>query len=83
MDCPQCGAEMERGTLRVDAGSVVGTRLRWVLPNDAGGMWGTAGETVEPVKSALIDLDLPGFRCLNCKLLVVSYEGDQNQGERA
>ena len=74
MNCPQCSTEMVPGTLRVDAGSIVGTNLSWISLDNTLRQRKLEDETVERIKYTRYDIDLPGIRCLQCKLLMVRYE---------
>ncbi|UCH37494.1 MAG: hypothetical protein JSV76_07450 [Candidatus Bathyarchaeota archaeon] len=74
MNCPQCRNAMIPGTLHVDAGSIVGTTLSWISLDEPLRQGQLEDETMERIKYARYDVDLPGFRCLQCKLLVVRHE---------
>jgi transcription initiation factor IIE alpha subunit len=72
MKCPKCGEEMEKGTLRAGSGGGA-TSVYWV-------QWGIGEKKTERISSGLIQVELKGFRCTKCKIVLISYEKEQNNG---
>ena len=65
MKCHNCGKEMEEGSLRaIKAGRVA---LFWGQRNKS---FFNAGEKI---KGSWIHVEIDGFRCLNCKTLLLNY----------
>jgi len=67
-NCPVCGKKMEKGTLRASGGR--GAAILWGPPN--WGWWGLKGG--EKIGGGFTQVDLAGFRCVKCKIIVLSYE---------
>lgn len=74
--CPICGAKMERGTLRSHS-SAGSTAVYWG-PFDWG-YWSSKGKKTERIGYGFVKVDLKGFRCAKCKVLVLSYGEDKKK----
>jgi|GEM_PF-2828005 len=69
MKCPQCGREMEHGTLQIENEYFAGYGVRW-FPKGEKVVHGIGGEIFHPWW-----LRKPGVMCRECGLILLRWKG--------